>query len=81
MVILYQIYKYRENLDTRELLIVFGLCFQILIQSYFHILSNLAIVPTKGVTLPFMSFGGSSLITHGISIGIILSLLKKQINI
>lgn len=79
VIIFMQVDSQIENLSRRERMIVFGLTIQIIIQSYFHVLSNLAFVPTKGVSLPMISMGGSNLITHGISIGIILSILKIDI--
>ncbi len=63
------------------ILSVCGLSFVFGIQSIIHISSNLAIIPTKGMTLPFLSYGGSSTISSAIIIGMILSLTRKQINL
>ena len=49
-------------------------------QSLIHISSNLSIIPTKGMTLPFLSYGGSSTISAAIAIGFLLSLTRKQID-
>ena len=52
----------------------------------FHILvnigMNMGIVPVTGIPLPFVSYGGSSLLTNLIAIGIILSISfrKKRLN-
>ena len=43
-----------------------------------NIFSTLNLIPTKGMTLPFLSYGGSSLISCAILIGFILSLSKKK---
>ena len=51
------------------------------IQSIIHISSNLALIPTKGMTLPFLSYGGSSTLSSAIIIGMLLSLTKKQIDL
>ena len=54
--------------------IVSYLTFQITI----NLSSTLGIIPTKGMTLPFISYGGSSFVSSCIAIGIILSLLQYQ---
>ncbi len=46
------------------------------IQSIFNIAVTLDLVPTKGMTLPFISYGGSSLIAQAISFGIYLNITK-----
>ena len=55
----------------------FGLIFQIIIQTIMNLLVVIGLIPVTGVTLPFLSYGGSSLIISGISIGIILSISKN----
>jgi cell division protein FtsW len=37
---------------------------------------SLAILPTKGLTLPFVSFGGSSLLVNGVAAGILLNISR-----
>ena len=49
------------------------------IQSIFNIGVTLHLFPTKGMTLPFISYGGSSALSFAIAIGIYLSLTKKSI--
>jgi cell division protein FtsW len=51
-----------------------GLALLLAIQAMIHIGVNLGSLPTKGLTLPFMSVGGSSLITSCIAVGILLSI-------
>ena len=36
------------------------------------------LIPTTGVTFPFLSYGGSSIISMGIVMGMVLSLTKKK---
>ena len=55
---------------------IFGIIFQIALQVIINMSSSLSLIPTKGMTLPFISYGGSSLLASAISIGIILALTK-----
>lgn len=52
----------------------FGLAIQILIQATLNLAVVTGLIPVTGVTLPFISYGGSSLLVSMISIGIILSI-------
>ena len=66
--------------DIFQILSLSSLSALIGIQSLIHISSNLSIIPTKGMTLPFLSYGGSSTISAAIVIGFLLSLTRKQID-
>ncbi len=55
----------------------FGLGFGIIIQALLNICVVIGLIPVTGVTLPFFSYGGSSLLVSMISIGIILSISKN----
>ncbi len=54
------------------LLVMFGL------QSLIHMGTNVNIMPTKGMTLPFISYGGSSLIASAMAMGMVLALTRRQ---
>lgn len=56
---------------------VFGILFQITSQVIINICTTLNLIPTKGMTLPFISYGGSSMLSIAVSVGIILALTKK----
>lgn len=55
---------------------VAGLLTQIAIQAIVNMGSTLNMLPTKGMTLPFISYGGSSLVSIGFAFGIILGLTR-----
>lgn len=54
----------------------FGLVFGLIIQSILNLMVVVGLIPVTGVTLPFLSYGGSSLLISMISIGILLSISK-----
>ena len=60
--------------------LAFGMIFQILIQAVMNLMVVIGLIPVTGVTLPFLSYGGSSLLVSMISIGIILNISRKGSN-
>ena len=56
----------------------FGLGMQIMLQALLNLCVVVGLIPVTGVTLPFFSYGGSSLLVSMISIGIILSISNKN---
>ena len=61
------------------LLAVSGLLVQFGIQALINMSSSLQLIPTKGMTLPFISYGGSSLLGIGIGLGMTLALTRRRI--
>lgn len=59
-------------------LTVSGLIIQFSMQVIINIAVSLAMLPTKGITLPFISYGGSSLLAMSMSFGIILAMTRKR---
>ena len=55
-----------------------GLTSLLIIQMFIHIGVNVGLLPTTGMTLPFLSYGGSSLIGSSILAGIILNFTRKD---
>ncbi len=55
-----------------------GLITLIVVQAAIHIAVNLSLLPAKGMTLPFISFGGSSMIGSALALGFCLSLLRDR---
>ena len=68
-----------ENDDKVKLILV-GITSIILFQTFIHIGVNIRLLPTTGMTLPFLSYGGSSTISASILSGIILNLTKRKIS-
>jgi len=67
------------NEDLSKLILI-GCVSLILLQTFIHIGVNIRILPTTGMTLPFLSYGGSSIISTAIVSGIILNLTKRKLN-
>ncbi len=67
-------------LNTKDLFskyLSFGLIFQLLIQAVMNLMVVIGLIPVTGVTLPFLSYGGSSLLISMISIGILLNISRN----
>ena len=61
-----------------EQLAASGLITLLVAQACIHIAVNLSLLPAKGMTLPFISFGGSSMIGSALALGFCLSLLRDR---
>ena len=71
--------KVNKEKDNKIKLILVGSVSLILLQAIIHIGVNIRLFPTTGMTLPFLSYGGSSIISISILSGIILNLTKRKI--
>jgi cell division protein FtsW len=60
------------------LLAVAGICVQFGLQALINMGSSLHLIPTKGMTLPLISYGGSSLLAVGIGMGMVLALTRTR---
>src|SRR5260370_25798620 len=58
--------------------LAFGLSTMFGVQALVNLAVALAILPTKGLTLPFVSFGGSSLLVNSIAAGILLNISAQS---
>lgn len=67
----------RQN-DLFSKYLAFGLTFQLIIQVIMNLSVVIGLIPVTGVTLPFLSYGGSSLLTSLVGIGIILNISRKK---
>ncbi len=55
-----------------------GLAASLGLQAFVNMASSLHVIPTKGMTLPFISYGGSSLLGSAIEIGMLLAITRKN---
>jgi cell division protein FtsW len=66
----------QQNLFNR--LAASALAIQFGVQSAFNLTVNLNLIPPKGMTLPFVSYGGTSMIAIGLSMGLLLALTRRK---
>ncbi|MDB9750319.1 FtsW/RodA/SpoVE family cell cycle protein [Candidatus Pelagibacter ubique] len=78
---IYSVFKkiYLEKSEKNKLVLT-GSISLIIFQALIHLGVNIRLFPTTGMTLPFLSYGGSSIIGVSILSGIILNLTKRKIN-
>ena len=77
----YYVFKklYSEKNEKIKLILV-GSITLILLQTLIHLGVNIRLFPTTGMTLPYLSYGGSSIIGVSILSGIILNLTKRKVS-
>ena len=78
---IYTVFKkiYLEKNEKIKLVLTGTVCL-IIFQALIHIGVNIRLFPTTGITLPFLSYGGSSIVNISILSGIILNLTKRKID-
>lgn len=64
--------------DAYEQTAAAGLFMLIGLQACINIAVNLNLIPTKGMTLPFISYGGSSMLAMGLTMGLALALTRRR---
>jgi cell division protein FtsW len=64
--------------DESSKIALCGLSSLLIFQTFIHVGVNTSLLPTTGMTLPFLSYGGSSLIGSSILAGVILNITKKR---
>ena len=69
----------RDSNDNIYKMVLIGLISLLLMQAFVHVGVNLRVLPTTGMTLPYLSYGGSSIISISIISGIILNLTKRRV--
>lgn len=63
--------------DLFKKYLAFGLAFGIFIQASLNLAVVVGLIPVTGVTLPFFSYGGSSLLVSMLSVGLVLNISRK----
>jgi len=67
----------QKSTDKFSKLVAIGIAFWITLQAFINIASALGIFPFVGIPLPFISYGGSHLVTELIGIGLLLNISKN----
>lgn len=67
-----------KQIDNFAKYLSFGLTFSLAFQAILNLMVVVGLIPVTGVTLPFLSYGGSSLIVSMINIGILLNISKHN---
>ena len=76
LVVSFRLLETCEDKFARYLII--GISVSIVLQAFIHIAVNLSLLPTTGITLPFISKGGTSLIVTLFSIGLLMNIAKNS---
>ena len=77
-IIIRSLLKVLQLEDPYKIIAISGLICSFGLQCLINIFSSLGLIPTKGMTLPFVSYGGSSMISIAILFGFLLSLTNKK---
>jgi len=72
------LYRAMKLSDPFEQVAAAGLFVLVGQQAFINIAVNLNLIPTKGMTLPFISYGGSSMLAMGLTLGMALALTRRR---
>ena len=72
------LYRSMKIEDSYEQVAAAGLFVMMGLQAMINVAVNLNIIPTKGMTLPFISYGGSSMLAMGLTLGMALALTRRR---
>jgi len=62
--------------DTRVFIYSFGLFAMLMSQIFINVGMNMGLIPITGITLPFVSYGGSSILSTAVAFGLLWSLSR-----
>lgn len=68
----------RRTEQPFEKLLITSLMLLIVLQAVFHMMVATGLVPTKGLPLPFVSYGGSSIVINLLAVGILIALDRRK---
>ncbi len=71
----------KKSIDMFGKYLSYGITFQVAFQTILNLMVVVGLIPVTGVTLPFLSYGGSSLLITLLSMGILLNISKNIIDI
>jgi cell division protein FtsW len=72
------LYRAMKLNDPFEQVAAAGLFVLVGQQAFINVAVNLNMIPTKGMTLPFISYGGSSMLAMGLTLGMALALTRRR---
>jgi cell division protein FtsW len=72
------LFKAMKLKDSFEQIAAAGLFVLVGTQACINVAVNLDLIPTKGMTLPFISYGGSSMLASGLTLGLALALTRRR---
>ena len=77
-IVIYGMLKLLKESNLFSIFSMVGLLSQFGLQAFINMASSLHLIPTKGMTLPFISYGGSSMFAISITAGMILAIGRKK---
>jgi cell division protein FtsW len=77
-VVIRGLYRAMKLTDPFEQVAAAGLFVLVGQQAIINVAVNLNLIPTKGMTLPFISYGGSSMLAMGLTLGMALALIRRR---
>ncbi|WP_191085380.1 FtsW/RodA/SpoVE family cell cycle protein [Roseococcus microcysteis] len=77
-IVLRGLWRLMEERDVFVSLAATGLLVQFGLQAFINMGSSLHLIPTKGMTLPFVSYGGSSVVALALGMGFLLALTRRR---
>ena len=78
IIVIRGLYKALKLSDPFEQVAAAGLFVLVGQQAFINVAVNLDLIPTKGMTLPFISYGGSSMLAMGLTLGMALALTRRR---
>ncbi|WP_395671719.1 putative lipid II flippase FtsW [Phenylobacterium sp.] len=78
VVVIRGLYRAMKLSDPFEQVAAAGLFVLVGQQAFINVAVNLNLIPTKGMTLPFISYGGSSMLAMGLTLGMALALTRRR---